>query len=104
MEAKMFVINPAKLKKQTIALIVLIASGTFGVQVEWVQRHIAPLVSSHPHLSFLTAGIIGVLSLIHNPVAQKVAKQVFIDELTTNADGSTEQKTLAETTTPPATK
>lgn len=95
----MFVVNPAKLKKQTIALLILIASGTLGVQIEWVQQHVTPLVANHPHWSFLTAGIIGFLGLIHNPVAQKVAKQVFVDETATNEDGSTEQKTLAETTT-----
>jgi hypothetical protein len=99
----MFVINPTKLKKQTLALLALLAAGSFGIQAEWVQQHITPLVLRHPHWTFLVPSIMGGLALIHNPVAQKIAKQVFVDETTTNQDGSQTTTTVEATTktTPP---
>lgn len=93
----MFIVDPAKLKKQTIAILAMLAAGTLGLQIEWVQQHVTPLVASHPHWSFLSAGLIGALTLIHNPVAQKVAKSVLIDSQE-DADGS-KQETKIETTT-----
>lgn len=80
------IFNPAKLKKQTIALLVLVATGTLSLQVDWVKDHVIPLLANHPHLSSLGTGLIFILTLLHSPMAMKVLES-FSSEETTDLPG-----------------
>lgn len=62
-------VNWVKLKKSTITLLTLIASGTLSIQVDWVKNHVIPQLANHPHLSTLGGGLIILLTLLHEPKA-----------------------------------
>lgn len=64
-------INGVVLKKKTLYLLGVIASGTLTVQQTWVKGHVIPLLANHPHLSTIGGGLLVMLALIHNPVVQQ---------------------------------
>lgn len=92
----MFVFDPKKWKKVTIGLVAVIASGSLGLQIDWAQKHIIPHLAKHPHLASLGPGIIMILTVLHNPRAQKLIKQVLADEETVDSSGNTIQTTKTE--------
>jgi hypothetical protein len=92
-----FVFNPSKWKPLTKKLAVLIAMGSISTQSKWVTDHVLPIVDTHPHLTFLGPLLLGGLALIHNPVAQNIAKEVFTQEQSDD-QGNLEKKTTEITT------
>jgi hypothetical protein len=90
----MFIVNPSKLKKQTWALIFAIIGGSIIAQTDFVQRYVAPLAAAHPHLKFLVPTILGILAIIHNPLAVDVIKDVYAQTTEQQEDGSKKTTTV----------
>jgi hypothetical protein len=95
------VVNWAKLKKSTIALLALVATGTLTVQQEWVKDHVIPLLANHPHLSTLGSGLLLILSLLHSPQALKIIQSLSASETTETPSGDIKTTEVTVQTTKP---
>jgi hypothetical protein len=93
----MFIVNPAKMKKVTLALLGLIVSGTITGQMKWIEDHVDPLLLHHPHLAWLGSGLVLVVTALHNPRAAQLIEQLAMEQQTANPDGST-TKTATQVT------
>jgi hypothetical protein len=88
----------ASFKKQTWALLTILASGTITVQIDFVKNHIIPLLANHPHLSTVGGALLMALAIIHNPVGWKIISDVFMEDTKTNPDGSQQTNTVTSQT------
>lgn len=98
-------INLKNVKKQTVALLLLVATGTATLQIEWVKDKIVPLLANHPHWSSIGTGLIFAIGLLHSPLAIKVLESFTSEEETQHPDGATtttkvEVTKIEETPTP----
>ena len=61
-----------KLKKSTIAYILMVAAGSLASQVAAINA----LLASHPKLSWLSAGAVMIVTLLHSPEAKELLEAV----------------------------
>lgn len=95
----------AFVRKLTIgskALITTIATGTSLMQVQEARDFVIKHTVAHPHIASVTAGVFGVLVVLHNPQVQKFL-HIEQETTVTQPDGATETRSTATSVTLPPT-
>jgi hypothetical protein len=87
-----------QIKKTTLALIGLLLAGSVASQTAWVQANVIPVLSAHPKLAPLGTLLLGIVALLHNPVALQLLQSLNIKQTQMGGGVTTVTTGTVETT------